>query len=323
MSRILFRILPFLFVLMACDDRPSHILSPSKMEDVLYDYHFMQGIIAQLPDSQRTTKAQDYINAVYEKHGITETQFDQSLVYYNRNTKELYDIYSRLKERCAALNDELQIANGTSDMTAIFATGGDTTNLWNGTPLIVLRENPLLNKYTFAIKADSSFHAGDHFILTFSPTFVRDNKDDARASLHVGLSVRYTNKKHIGATRLCTRDDMQQIALQTDANDTISDITGFFYYVGNKRTRNLCFTNRISLVRMHTLQPTDTVAPSLSADTTAVDSVALDTLAPAETHRLTPEEIRRKNRSEQRINIQQAPSTRSPNRYGVRKRKNR
>ena len=99
----------FMLLMAACDDRPEDVLSRGKMEDVLYDYHLMQGIIDELPADEREEKAQDYINAVFEKYGITEAQFESSIAYYNRHTKELHKIYNNLKDRYTAVNEEIQL----------------------------------------------------------------------------------------------------------------------------------------------------------------------------------------------------------------------
>ena len=131
----------------------------------------MQGIVNDLSAEEREKKAQDYMNAVFEKHGITEAQFDSSIVYYNRHTKDLHKIYSNLKERYTAVNEEIQLVNGNNDMMAIFSTGGDTTNLWSSAKLLTLRNKDLLNKESFTIHADTSFRRQDQFILTLSPVF--------------------------------------------------------------------------------------------------------------------------------------------------------
>ena len=62
--------------IVACEKRPQGVMSSGKMEDVLYDYHLMQGMIDQLPSDERIEKGEDYINAVFEKHGITQAEFD-------------------------------------------------------------------------------------------------------------------------------------------------------------------------------------------------------------------------------------------------------
>ena len=317
MKRILPTLALLMFLLMACDDRPKDVLSRGKMEDVLYDYHIMQGIIDELPSEEREAKAQDYINAVFEKHGITEAQFDSSIVYYNRHTKDLHKIYSNLKERYSTVNDEIQLVNGNNDMMAVFATGGDTTNLWNSAKLLALRNKDLLNRESFTIQADTSFCRQDQFILTLNPLFIRENQGDYDIQLHVGLSILYASGKHAGMTRMLNTSGIQQLTLQTSPDEDIKTITGFFYYRGKKTTRNLCLIDNISLVRMHQKEPEQPV----QTDSVKTDSLATDTLNKPIERRLSPEELRQMNKSNEHINIQRAPSVRTPNSIGPRRRK--
>ncbi|MBR1667885.1 MAG: DUF4296 domain-containing protein [Bacteroidaceae bacterium] len=316
MKRLLPLLILFMFTFVACDNRPKDVLSRSKMEDVLYDYHLMQGIIEQLPRDEKQKKAQDYINAVFEKHSITEAEFDSSIVYYNRHTKDLHKIYEHLTDRYTAANEELQIMNGNNDMMAIFSTGGDTTNLWNSTKLLVLRNKELLNKESFTLHADTSFRRHDQFILTFTPVFMKDAQENYDISLSIGLGIHYANGKQVGITRLITNNGIQQFTLRANDEEDIKSITGFFYYKGKKSTRNLCLIDNISLVRMHEKEE----VPEEKADSTVTDSVVTDTVPEPIERRLTPEELRQLNKSGEHINIQKAPSVRTPNSIGPRRR---
>lgn len=317
MKRALPLVLLLLILFAACDNHPQNVLSRGKMEDVLYDYHIMQGIVNDLPAEEREAKGQDYMNAVFEKHGITEAQFDSSIVYYNRHTKDLHKIYSNLKERYTAVNEEIQLVNGNNDMMAIFSTGGDTTNLWNSAKLLTLRNKELLNKESFTIHADTSFRRRDQFILTLSPVFIKERREDYDINLHVGLSVLYASGKHIGTTRVINNDGTQQLTLQTSKDEDIKSITGFFYYKGKKESRNLCLIDNISLIRMHEKEPQKAEV----ADTVKTDSIVTDTLPKPVERRLTPEERRLQNQSGEHIKIQSAPSVRTPNSIGPRRRK--
>ena len=317
MKRALPHVLLLLILFAACDDHPQNVLSRGKMEDVLYDYHIMQGIVNDLPAEEREAKGQDYMNAVFEKHGITEAQFDSSIVYYNRHTKDLHKIYSNLKERYTAVNEEIQLVNGNNDMMAIFSTGGDTTNLWNSAKLLTLRNKELLNKESFTIHADTSFRRRDQFILTLSPVFIKERREDYDINLHVGLSVLFASGKHIGTTRVINNDGTQQLTLQTSKDEDIKSITGFFYYKGKKESRNLCLIDNISLIRMHEKEPEKVEV----ADTVKTDTIATDTLPKPVERRLTPEERRLQNQSGEHIKIQSAPSVRTPNSIGPRRRK--
>lgn len=317
MKRALPLVLLLLILFAACDDHPQNVLSRGKMEDVLYDYHIMQGIVNDLPAEEREAKGQDYMNAVFEKHGITEAQFDSSIVYYNRHTKDLHKIYSNLKERYTAVNEEIQLVNGNNDMMAIFSTGGDTTNLWNSAKLLTLRNKELLNKESFTIHADTSFRRRDQFILTLSPVFIKERREDYDINLHVGLSVLYASGKHIGTTRVINNDGTQQLTLQTSKDEDIKSITGFFYYKGKKESRNLCLIDNISLIRMHEKEPEKVEV----TDSVKTDTIATDTLPKPVERRLTPEERRLQNQSGEHIKIQSAPSVRTPNSIGPRRRK--
>lgn len=308
--------------IVACENRPKEVLSRSEMEDVLYDYHIMQGLIEQLPAEERVEKAQDYINAVYVKHGITEAQFDTSVTYYNRHPKDLFKIYKSLEQRYTAANEEMQLVNGNNDMMAIYATGGDTTNLWNSKRLLLLRSREFANRESFTIHADTTFHRKDHFILTFSPTFIKESTDNGESPyLHVSLSVMYKSGKYIGTVRTLSYNGPQQLTLKTDDDEDIQRITGSFFYKGMKSSRSFCLVDNISLVRMHekSLEPV-TKEKADSTETKASKNLP-DTIKKVPTHRYTPEELRQLNKSNEKINIQAAPSVRTPNSIGTRRRK--
>lgn len=318
MKNLLYTIILLLFVLSACDDRPKDVLSRSDMEDVLYDYHLAQGLIEQLPDSEREKMSQEYINAVFMKHNITELQFDSSIIYYNRHTKDLSKIYDNLKERLADATDAIQLENGNNDMAAVFA-GGDTVNIWNTSPMFLLRPKELLCTESFSIVSDTAFHQHDEFIFTFSPVFMNEDQDDRSSVLHVGLSVIYKNGKTTSQTRQFSTIGKQQFSVKAAEDVDINKITGFFFYKGKETGRNYCVVSNISLVCMHTEK--NEVPKEEKKDSVNVDSVKTDTAKPEVIERrLTPDEVRRENQTGNKLNIQSAPSVRTPNSYGPRRR---
>ena len=60
--------------------RPDDVISESKMENLLYDYHLAKSMGDNLPYSENYKKAL-YLDAVFKKYGTTEATFDSSLVY--------------------------------------------------------------------------------------------------------------------------------------------------------------------------------------------------------------------------------------------------
>lgn len=104
----------FVFVLLGCKPgKSAGILSESKMENILVDYHLAQGM-AENSDMGLEQKRYEYIQTVFNKHGITEAAFDSSMVYYSINAEVLVQIYNKVAKRIEA-------------QTALLGEGGHTT----------------------------------------------------------------------------------------------------------------------------------------------------------------------------------------------------
>ena len=235
---------------LSCDNSSDKVVSKSKMEQVLYDYHLAQALIATLPEEERY-KAEMYIESVYEKNGITHEEFDSSMVYYNRHADELKDIYNNLHDRFAVINEKLQLQTGNNEMMT-FSENGDTTNIWGGKKLIVLRNKEILNKEIFTIKADTSFHKGDRFILKANARLVNTEKRSRNYRLTMCLTVNYSDGKTISEYQHIMSSSAKQITLNTDRTKEIEQVNGFFYYEGLYDERNFIIIDNIELIKIHT-----------------------------------------------------------------------
>lgn len=323
----IFIIAVLLSVTTSCDDDEVRILSKGKMEKVLYDYHLAQGMM-----NMNDPEGGKLIDAVFAKHGITEEEFDSSLVYYNIYHKDLLDIYTNLSERLEKEEKDLRLQSGSNEMTALMTDSRDTTNIWNGSSLIVLRPNEALNKKTFTIKADTSFYKGDRFILTVGDDFIRQHQDDREACIVASISLRYEDDFTIADTRQIYSPGIQQLSVNADTQRKIKQVSGFFYYQTQDKTRSLALIRDVRLVRIHTMNPDETdadtlVTDSLQADSILTDSVKAETLKADSvknlrhnTKRMTPEELRI-NSSTEKAKIITAPKIRTRNSIGPRRRK--
>ncbi len=257
------------FLLLASCERPDYVLSKSDMEQALYDYHLTQAMVSNLSSEDRY-KAEMYMNAVYEKNGITKEQFDSSIVWYNRHTEDLEDIYDNLHDRFTIMNEEIQLQTGSNEMITMFSESGDTVNIWNGKQLFLLRNNGILCKETFTIKADTSFHQGDKFLLKANGQLINEDKNSRAFRLVMCLAVRYTDGKVISTVIHQTRTDSRQLTLNTDKEKQVEELFGYFYYNGTDKERNFAVINGIQLIKMHTEIPqtiqkveTEEVAPTI------------------------------------------------------------
>lgn len=285
------------------------------MEDVLYDYHLAQAMIEQLSADERDKMSQAYIDAVFEKNNITEEEFDSSLVYYNRNSKKLNDIYQNVQQRLEEENQALALSTGNDVMTAM-SQNGDTTNIWNSSNLIVLRSKEGLNHESFTITADSSFHRKDKFILNCNPIVIQENTNESNNYINIGLSVRYKDGEASATTMRISNSRFMQLYLSANEDKDIASVDGFFYYSGSSELRNIGLITSVSLVRMHTV--TEVVKPEI-IDTIKHDSIVKKPESIRHEH-LSPEQMRKQNQSGSHINIKAAPDVRTPNSIGPRRR---
>ena len=94
-----------LMLLMACKPSvPSDVNQPDDMEDILYDFHIAQAMAKEEgPGTDADFKKTEYFLAVLKKHGVTQEDFDSSMVYYYSYLPRLKKIYTNVNER---LSDE-------------------------------------------------------------------------------------------------------------------------------------------------------------------------------------------------------------------------
>ena len=89
--------------------RPRSVLSSEKMEDILVDLHKADGIILVTGmQYNRDTLQQVCYGEVLEKHKITQSQFDSSLVWYTAHPQLFNKIYPHVMARLEAEQNQLK-----------------------------------------------------------------------------------------------------------------------------------------------------------------------------------------------------------------------
>lgn len=230
---------------------PGKYIKASKMEDILYDCHLADALYNQEGGDSLTLLA--YRASIFKKYGVTEAEFDSSLVYYTRHTKLLHDIYESLAER---VNGEMVAQGGArgalsqyGDMTA----GTDSFDVWNGDRCFVLSPYAMSNNFQFELKADSSYHKGDHLILDFDTQFIYQ---DGTRNAVVVMAVTFDNDSI--SSRYARISSTSHYNVQIMDNDKlgIKSIKGYFLLSNNdtggySTTLRLCIFSNVKLLRMH------------------------------------------------------------------------
>ena len=232
---------------------PDDIIQPKKMERVLYDYHLM----LSLSDNSKSTEREANKNYIFQKHGITKADFDSSMVWYTRETKELMTIYENLNKRFKREYEHTtRLLESREDTDSRTFASGDTVDVWIKENLLWFTKAPLNNLQTFEIKADTTFREKDAFYWNMDYCFF------AEGEAIMGLNVVYENDSVIGMTKSVTQSGPQSIYLHTDSTFNIKTLNGFIYVPENQDKKPNILVHHISLTRYHLTESTD----SLSSD---------------------------------------------------------
>ncbi|MCQ2342838.1 MAG: DUF4296 domain-containing protein [Paludibacteraceae bacterium] len=95
-------------VVTAC--RPRNVLSARQMEDIFVDLHTMDALIQEAGMNYgHDEEIKGYYQQVLERHGITQAQFDSSLVWYTANPTVFDKIYPKVVARLEQQYEQYEI----------------------------------------------------------------------------------------------------------------------------------------------------------------------------------------------------------------------
>lgn len=251
-----------LVALLSCKPRvPSGYIQPGDMENILYDYYIADGM-ANCEDGDAQEQAYNnglYKLAVLKKHGVTQAEFDSSLVYYARHADRLHSIYENIEKRLGNAAIGMGASAGDLQQFGSSVANSDTADVWNEERSCVLQPQMPYNVLSYAIKADTAFHKGDRMVLSFDTHFIyQDGTKDGVAQLVVRLS----NDSIVSRTVHMSSNSHYTLNVVDDKNIGIKDVYGFIFLTKNQNTSSstmkLMFVDNIRLVRLHGTSGTST-----------------------------------------------------------------
>ena len=292
------------FVLMGCKPkRPKGILSESKMEKVIVDYHLAQGMAEAAESGDVEATRYKYIQAVFKKHHITEAEFDSSLVYYFENSEKFLEIYKNVSLKVQAQAEKFGVdARATQNQYSHLTNQGDTANIWTDHTNACIIPDKLHNIYQFVLTSDSTYQAGDAFIWHFHTQYITPGID--REAFAV-LTLQYENDSVVSVTQHIRGNNNFDIKYTpSEPLDTVNlrKMNGFIYMPTLQPGENgmmVLLLQDLSMIRMHP-EKKDTVL----VDSTLTDTLNVDTLQPMPSaNRLSPLELRDKQPHSRKINV--------------------
>lgn len=239
-------------LLIACGRHiPKDVILPDKMEEILYDYHLSISMSDNIP-YEDNYKKKSYQNFVFQKHGITEAEFDSSMVWYTRNTELLADIYTNLSQRFSKQRDYIENFLEARKENDFVSMPGDTVDVWPYKSLYWLTDNRFNNQFVFKINPDSNFHVKDAFLWKANYTFI------AKGNVTMALNILYDNDSVVGLSKQITQSGTDSIYLCPDSANTIRSLNGFIHLTSDSTSHGSVIINDISLIKYHTI--TDSIS---------------------------------------------------------------
>lgn len=249
MRRILLPIFSAILLLCACNRVPSHVIPPDDMAEILADVRMADAVVTvNIRDYSSVAKKMAVKEAVFKKHGITDEQFDTSMVWYGHNVDKFQDVNDLAIE---ILEKRLKDANALAAGEAAMTVAGDSVDLWNGYPSYVFSKKLPSSYLTFSYDSDQNWERGDIYTL-------RSHVVLPGSSGQWNLTTEYEDGTVDIITSAISQNELsrQELSLYTDSTRTATRISGWIKIdpFGYK----VAILDSISLTRRH-LEPGTTV----------------------------------------------------------------
>ncbi|MGL5318020.1 MAG: DUF4296 domain-containing protein, partial [Bacteroidales bacterium] len=129
-NNILIILLLFFISILSCK-KNDYVLSEGKMENILYELYLGEGVINTSSGSSPQETKRNFYLSVLSKNGVTEEQYDSSLVYYGQNVDEYFKIYDKVVSRLQKEETKFERLVAAEQNAKKSATG-DSVDIWTG-----------------------------------------------------------------------------------------------------------------------------------------------------------------------------------------------
>lgn len=255
---------------------PEDVIQPDDMEDILYDYHVSQGIASREGESTDYTRNY-FFEALLKKHNVTRAEFDSSLVYYYTRADRFIEIYKNVQER---LGEEALVRGasaGEVERYSMLSLSGDTADVWEGPRRLILMPQRPYHLMQFYQKCDTSYHAGDHFLMTFNNELLTQAGYSQALAY---LAMTYENDSTVSQNTIVSGKGSTSLRIAM-CRERVKEIKGYIMMgqrMEEKPSNDMClmFIDGIRLIRFHNKLPEETEA----SKTDTVKAEKADSLKP-------------------------------------------
>ena len=259
--------------LLSCDRTPRGVMSINDMANLIVDLQLADAYIETHNDDFQGDSSKLVVRqSIFKKHGITQQDYDSSLVWYAHNMEDYTKAYDKavgkLKERYDKLDKN---GKGGNDMPGELMAGptgepthdavpqhgpkgkelkhlkrlnadtkADSVDLWRGRRNYTLTQGVQRGFITFDLAPDAHKQPGDRY--QFAYKLLRGGNE-----FKVCLSVDYTDGATSQITRSTNSDGWVAVDVQSDSARQVRRVYGYVSY--DIKRGHTAFVDSLTLMR--------------------------------------------------------------------------
>lgn len=207
-------------VLAACNGVPDYVVQPDDMASLMADVRMADAVVSiQAREYSNDTARMSLRRAVLARHGVSEEQFDTSLVWYGHNIGRYQEVTERSIE---ILEQRLKDASARAAGEAALSVAGDSVDIWTAPQLFAVTRRSPTNYIAFSFDTDRNWEPGD--IYTFRTRVVTP-----MAEARWNMTAEYDDgaKEMVTYSMNLSEPRRQELTLVTDSTRTAVRISGW------------------------------------------------------------------------------------------------
>lgn len=142
----------------ACSRVPDGVIDQERMAALMADVRVADAVVSvNTSDYRNPVDKLALKQAVLDRHGVTQAQFDSSLMWYGHNI----GLYQDVTERSIELLEERMARLGSEATAAAMSIAGDSVDIWQTARLYTFTSKSPTRTLTFNLKPDRNWESGD------------------------------------------------------------------------------------------------------------------------------------------------------------------
>lgn len=220
----------------ACNTQPDGVVPEGKMADLMTDIYRAEALADMNYSQFRTDTARTLLKqAVFDRYGITQEEFDSSMMWYGMHLDKYMDINEKVTERL-----ERQVEEAQSSPFYMAALQGDSVNTWTESAHYVITPRSPSDFLQFRLEADENWEKGDSYTWQF--------KNVNRLSPIIwGMYIDYEDGSTDIRTAMVTDDGWSRMTVVLDTLRNPEAVYGFMEVT--PADGEMIFIDSLSLVR--------------------------------------------------------------------------